>query len=186
MARRKQPPTHWFFSHVIRVSSAEGMPYTFDNIPALHDGHRAKFTRNKIKYAHDLKLVVTTERAYLKTGDYAVKGYENVVAVERKELGDAFTSFTTNHERFERELGRLAEFQRSFVVIEDTLDVLMNPRKKYGDAWRSEARPESVFGSIVAWQMRYPTQWLFAGSRRTAEIYTFAIFERAAREGMFG
>ena len=48
---------------------------------------------------------VEIERATLPAGDYSLPGFEQCVAIERKELNDLIGCLCTGRERFERDRG---------------------------------------------------------------------------------
>lgn len=57
----------------------------------------------------------------LRTGDYSVQGYEDLVSVERKnDFSELWTNYQ-NRKRFEAEMERLAGFKYRLVVIEACL-----------------------------------------------------------------
>ena len=49
---------------------------------------------------------MATKRATLATGDYSIRGLEDLVCLERKALDDLTGCITHDRERFERELQR--------------------------------------------------------------------------------
>ncbi len=49
--------------------------------------------------------------AGLKTADYTIEGYEDIVGLERKSLDDLIACLSSQRERFERELLRARDFQ---------------------------------------------------------------------------
>lgn len=102
----------------------------------------------------------------LKSGDYSVAGYETRVAVERKSLEDAVMSMTWGRERFERELMRLSSFQRAAVVIEGSMQDVLD------GAFRSQAAPQSIIGSCAAFFVDYGVPFIFANNPATAAYFT--------------
>jgi len=114
--------------------------------------------------------------ASLKTGDYSLLGLEGVAAVERKELSDFIGCVTFERSRFERELDRASSFWRFWVVIEGTLDQI--ERGQY----RSKVNPESVLGSIAAWETRFNVRFCFAGNRQTGERTAARLLLHAWKE----
>jgi ERCC4-type nuclease len=60
----------------------------------------------------------------LKTGDYTLLGYENVLCVERKKNVAEFAGNIVE-KRFERELERMESFLYSFIICEFTLADIM-------------------------------------------------------------
>lgn len=93
--------------------------------------------------------------ASLPTGDYSVRGYTHLIALERKSLPDLIGSISQGRERFENELDRLAEYRWKALLIEaDQADV-------EGHAYRSNMLPKSVLGSLRAfyWKWGVPHFW---------------------------
>lgn len=123
-------------------------------------------------------LVVGTERKGLKTGDYSVKGFEEMFAVERKELGDLFNCMGSDRERFERQLERLNKLQGAWVMIEGGWDRILR-----GHA-HSKMNPKSVVGSILAYQADYfpNVHWITAPGKWVAEQLTFNILRRCVKK----
>ncbi|MEM7385741.1 MAG: ERCC4 domain-containing protein [Verrucomicrobiota bacterium] len=99
-----------------------------------------------------------SERGTLYSGDYSIQGFETgaqAFLIERKSLSDLVGSLTAGRERFAHECARLAgaEFKRLLIIgtrsqIEE---------KQY----RSRATPQSILGSLDAWEVRYglPVVW---------------------------
>jgi len=110
----------------------------------------------------------------LKTGDYSVKGLENIVCIERKSLSDALGCLGTSRERFQAELQRMLAYPCRCLVIESTWQEM-----EVGE-WRSEITPASAIGSLLAWQMMgIPV--LMAGSHERAGRYVARMLLLAAR-----
>ena len=78
---------------VLRAAN-EGLPWSFTGM-LVGTGKRKK------------KLLVRTHDVYLKTGDYSIEGCKNQITIERKSKADAFQTFGSSRERFERELARM-------------------------------------------------------------------------------
>lgn len=142
------------------IDTREQRPFTFADLRAdAKQGRRP--------------LVVRTQVGTLGQGDYALLGYESMVAVERKSHADLVGTLSSGRDRFERELERLAGLLWAAVVVEaDWAQVLAGHE-------RSKLNPKTIHRSVIAWQQRYPTvHWWFPGDRRLAEITTFRILER--------
>lgn len=85
-----------------------------------------------------------TDRGTLRTGDVSVKGLEDVIACERKSLGDFVSTVIHDWRRFRAELIRMSGFDHAVVVVEaNLLDVL--ERRYEGDA-----APAAVLGRANA------------------------------------
>jgi DNA excision repair protein ERCC-4 len=110
----------------------------------------------------------------LSTGDYSVRGLENVIAVERKGLSDLLSCIGTDRDRFEREVQRLMAYSVRALVVESTWAEL-----EAGD-WRSKVKPASVIGSLLGWSaMGLPI--VMAGNHRKAGEYVSKLLYIAAR-----
>lgn len=111
----------------------------------------------------------------LQTGDYSVRGFENEVACERKELSDLVGCLGSDRERFLREIAR-ARGMRFVVVVEAAYADLAEGR------YRSKLHPASACASVAAIQARYGVPFMFAGSRDAAERFV-ATFLRQFLKG---
>lgn len=81
----------------------------------------------------------------LTTGDYSVRGLENIVALERKSLEDLIACVGTERERFDREVMRLIAYPVRALLVESTwLDI-------ENGGWRSRVSPASAVGSLLGW-----------------------------------
>lgn len=145
---------------VILVDGREKAPYTFDGLLA----NAALQCR---------PLIVRTEWAHLKTGDYSIKGLEDHVAIERKSLADLFGTIGKHHDRFKAEHERLSAMDFGAVVVEASwIDILERPPE------RSRLKPKTVFRTCCAWTIRYHVPWFTAENRRLGEVTTFRLLER--------
>lgn len=165
MARPKLvTPTGEFFIPVL-VDSAEQLPYTFAGMKCdKADGGGP--------------LTIPTQRANLEWGDYSLLGFEKQVSIERKSHSDLFGTLGRGRDRFERELAALAAYRWAAVVIEASWEEICTTAPPH-----SEMEPKTVFRSILAWSVRYPRiHWFAAGPRRLAEVTTFRLLERFAKE----
>lgn len=152
----------------VLIDTREQAPWRFQG---LRGDSRRKFR----------PLVVFTDIATLKTGDYSVKGFDGPggIVIERKSLADLFGTLTHDRERFVRELERMQEFRVSAVVIEGGWDqILLGPRRTDQTDEHSRTIGKTVFRSILAFQCRYRTQWLPMPTRPIAEQTAFRLMER--------
>ncbi|GLI36176.1 ERCC4 domain-containing protein [Desulforhabdus amnigena] len=117
------------------------------------------------------------ERTGLKTGDYSLHGYQDRVAIERKELNDLIQCLMPpNRARFERELCRAQSLECFAVVVEASMDDVRQGR------YMSQMRPHSVLQSIAAFSVRYRVPFIWCGSRAGAEYLTFSLLEKFQAE----
>jgi DNA excision repair protein ERCC-4 len=97
-----------------------------------------------------------SETGCLQSGDYSVRGCEELFAIERKSIADLVGCCTgDNRQRFEREMHRLRGFQfKRLLIIGDRSDIEQH-------RYRSNIPPASILGSLAAWEIRYdlPVVW---------------------------
>lgn len=115
-----------------------------------------------------------SERGTLRTGDYSVKGLENVVCLERKSLSDLLGCMGSSRERFEHELQRMLGYQTRAVIVEATWHEL-----EAGE-WQSKIKPASAIGSVLGW-ISGGVPFLFVGSHQRAGQYASRILYIVAR-----
>ena len=118
------------------------------------------------------RFQVDTERVTLPAGDYSLPGFEDKVAIERKELNDLIGCLCTGRDRFERELSKLRFYDLAAVVVEATLDDVSKGR------YRSEMKPQAALQSVFAFQVRYRVPFVWAGNRAGAQYATFSLLEK--------
>ena len=98
----------------------------------------------------------------LPTGDYALEGL-NHLCVERKSLPDLVACCCSQQrDRFEAELMRMKAYRFKCLMIEATAKDI------YTGDYRSQANPESVMGSLMAFGIRYDVWPIFAGDPQQA------------------
>lgn len=115
-------------------------------------------------------------RGTLSTGDFSLRGCEEMIAVERKTLPDLIGCLTTGRERFTKELQRAARIPSFYVVCEGSYAELMR-----GD-YRSNMSPKAAWESVIALQSRYGIPFLMAGSVEIAAKLTESILFRWYKE----
>lgn len=119
---------------------------------------------------------VAVEAGSLVTGDYSVKGLENVIAAERKELGDLIHCLAQDRPRFVRELERARGMDAFMVVVEAPWSDLATGN------YRSRLDPHSACQSVLSFMARHRVPFFFAGSRAAGE-YAVWSFLRQYCEG---
>lgn len=143
----------------ILVSGAEQARYWFTGInsDAKH--------RNR-------PLVINTEWAHLKTGDYTIQGMEDRVTVERKTVEDLLQTLAQGRDRFKREHERMAEMDAACVMIEGTWPEILSGEYEHG------VTPKVAFRTWLSWSIEFGVPWYAVGPRRLAEVMTFRFLEK--------
>ncbi len=117
-----------------------------------------------------------SEVGTIPVGDYSIKGLENHIAIERKELNDLIGCLTADRARFERELFKGRSLDYFGLVLECSLSDLAKGR------YRSEINPKSVIQSLVAFSVRYRLPIWFCESRQYAQRITESLLCKYAKE----
>lgn len=165
----------------IVIDTAEQEPFSFAGIKA--DADKAK-----------RPLIVPTVRECLgrypnSLGDYTVRGAGidgmRRCHIERKSKHDGqntLLGFASGaRERFESELSNLAECPASLVLIECPIEEFLGDVPDYGKRTKAD-NARTLYRSYIALQQRYRVPWIFAPSRRAAEITAFRWLEKWWRE----
>ncbi len=114
------------------------------------------------------------ETGTLTTGDYSIRGLEDIIAIERKSEGDVLSCIGVERERFDREVQRLLAYPVRALIVESTWQ-----RIETGE-WRSKVKPQAAIGSLLGWAaMGLPV--IMAGTHERAGQYTARLLFTAAR-----
>lgn len=111
---------------------------------------------------------VGTETTKLDTGDYSLKGMEELFCIERKGSVSEFARNVTEN-RFEKELKRLESFKYPFIILEfemsDIIDYPKNSGIPYNKRNQLRFRGPFILKRLIELQMQYKTKILICGSR---------------------
>lgn len=113
-------------------------------------------------------------RGTLKTGDYSLTGFEEIISIERKSLGDLMGCISASRERFERELDRMLAFPVRAVVVEASWSDL-----EAGD-YRARVHPNAAIGSVLSWISR-GIPFILAGNRIRASEYVARLLVHGSK-----
>jgi len=131
-------------------------------------------TREKLPLEFSHRVVAV--RSPLAAGDYSVEGFERVLAVERKELGDFVSSVIHQRRRFRNELEKLRGYAAACVVVEaDLADV-------FAHHYRSKAHPNAVVGAAIAIIVDYGLPVVFCSDRQWCARFVEGFLIRAYRK----
>ena len=123
------------------------------------------------------------ERAYMPTGDYTLKGYEDVVCVERKaSVAEIAMNLGKKKKPFQEEMQRMKEFPFSFLILEFSMDDVIRfpegstvPRDARG---KVRVTGKYLIKSLMEFQIWYDTKILFCDNKKNAFLVTNSIFKR--------
>ncbi len=103
------------------------------------------------------------EEVTLDTGDYSLKGAEDLVRLERKTLPDLLNCVGQSRDRFQRELSRLKGYETRAVLVEASWEMIL------AGEWRNQLTPAQVAGSVLGWQANMGIPFMFLGTREAAQ-----------------
>lgn len=111
----------------------------------------------------------------LDTGDYSVKGFEHLIMVERKSIGDLWGTLTAGKERFINEMERARIIPARYLIIEGNVGDI-DKGYKY-----SKVSPEFIHGYLISLQVKYGIHVVFAGRQDQAQTYARRLLLKLAR-----
>ena len=120
-----------------------------------------------------------TEVSKLDTGDYSIKGMEDILCIERKGSTSEFARNITEN-RFEKELQRMREFKYSYIILEFNMSDLIDYPDGSGIPYNKRKflkfRGPFVLKRIIELSLLYPTKILLCGDR--GKEVASSIFKR--------
>ncbi len=158
----------------ILIDSAEQHPFTFHGLRAdAKQQHRPFWVPVEVR---------SLGRHPDGMGDYSIDGFVGRVHVERKSVADfqgTILGFGESRERFEQELHNLSQVDAACVVIEGSYQDALRCNRGTKSA---KVQSKILNRSTVALQQDYGVSFMFCGSRRLAEQFTFRFLERFHRK----
>jgi len=121
-----------------------------------------------------------TELCKLDSGDYSIKGMEDIVTIERKNgFSELFGNMTSksNKERFHREMERMKNVKHKYIVVEGNInkDILgMCPPQM-----RNGPPAKTILKWLNEIELKYGVNVIFAGD--CGKIVAESIFENILR-----
>jgi len=119
----------------------------------------------------------------LHTGDYTLKGYEDIVCVERKaSVSEIAMNLGRKKKPFQEEVERMKDFPFSFLILEFNMeDVIKYPEgSRVPKAARSKVRVTGKYllKCLMEFEIWYSTKIIFCGNKQNAFLVTNSIFKR--------
>lgn len=119
----------------------------------------------------------------LDSGDYSLKGMEDLITIERKNnVIELCNNLGKNRKRFEAELERMKDIKFKFIIVEDYWSSLLTKKPfKYvnGKPIYMRMNPNAVFQSIIAIQLKYGVNVIMAGTREMAQKIVRSLLIKA-------
>lgn len=89
--------------------------------------------------------ILNSQVGTLYTGDYSIKGFEDLIAIERKSLSDLMGCIGSGRERFEKEIQRLRGYEVKSIVVEGSWHDIETGN------YRSKVKPTAAIGTLMGW-----------------------------------
>ncbi len=122
----------------------------------------------------------------LKTGDYSLEGLEEIVTIERKGSADElYANFTQDKKRLFAEFERMREYEYKFIIVEESLEDILNPHNYYVNKSKKNKRspkmpPAVVMKHLLEATLEYGIHVIYCGDRgqQTAKKILLSVYER--------
>ena len=133
------------------------------------------------------------EQGSLKTGDYTLKGFEEMVCIERKfSVEEIATNLGKKKKAFDAEMKRMQEFPFRYIICEFSMsDLIDYPNSIFSD-YMKQTRPDYVkqqiskrritgkylLRALMEYQTWYGIHVLFCDDKKNAFLVANSIFKR--------
>tara|TARA_Y100000296_G_scaffold21208_1_gene25110 strand:+ start:5681 stop:6178 length:498 start_codon:yes stop_codon:yes gene_type:complete len=119
----------------------------------------------------------------LDTGDYTLKGFEEVVCIERKGCtSEIAMNLGRKKAPFQAEMERMKDYPFSFIVCEFSMDDLLRypdkSRVPYKARSKVKVTGKYLLKCVIEFQIWYNTKILFCDNRKNGFIVCNSIFKR--------
>jgi ERCC4-type nuclease len=113
----------------------------------------------------------------LDVGDYSIEGYQHLIMIERKTVGDLWGTLGRhdNYKRFLREIERASAHRAKYLVIEGTLADI---NKGY---FYSKVSAENIHAKLISLQVKHGVHVVFAGRQDHARQYVRRLMSKLYR-----
>jgi len=110
----------------------------------------------------------------LETGDYSIKGMEEILMIERKaSVDELFMNLGVQWKRFEREMERAKSYKYKYLVVEATM------RDIYRGSRYSKMSGRFIMARLVYLQIEYGIRVIFAGSGKYVQGFIIQLMKAA-------
>ena len=110
----------------------------------------------------------------LDTGDYSIEGFEDKIALERKEPLDLFQTLTHGHKRFKKELERALKLDYFALIVETNLVSVED--KSFDGAFYTKMKGFVILKIVFTLHMKYGVNVFFVNGRREAKRLVRYLF----------
>lgn len=156
---------------------AKAPAYTVIKDTREQDGYT--FERFNGRY-HQCKGMIVRK---LDTGDYSLEGLEDKVCIERKgRVSELAINLGKDKQRFMREIERMKDFEFKFLILEFSLDDVMNFPEGSDipeENWKSiKITNKYMLKMLIEFQMYDDIHVILCGSKKNAKLVVNSILKR--------
>lgn len=128
-------------------------------------------------------LCLGVEDTALKTGDYTIKGYEDLICIERKKcVSEIAANIGKYKKRFEAEMRRIEKIRHRYIICEFSLqDIIDYPKNSNIPKSRRDNMVISgkyVLKCLIEYQLEYGVQIIFCDNATNAAIFARSLLKR--------
>jgi ERCC4-type nuclease len=139
-------------------------------------------TREQTPWEFHYEHTVAEEIGTLKTGDYAVKGMEDKLCIERKGCIEEFAgNLGRDYPRFARELSRMDKYPHAFIICEFPMkDLIEYPFHRPNEKLQKQSKitGKYLLKVIMEIQLKYNVKIIFCGSKYFANKSALSLMKR--------
>lgn len=126
--------------------------------------------------------VESVVREKLDTGDYAIKGLQNLLCIDRKAtVSQIVNNFIGDRQRFFREVQRMKDYKFAFFICEFPYSSVLNLSNYYFCA-KSKARrlsvQKTVIGTIFSIEIKHGVRFAFCDNPQAARKYAYNLMRK--------
>jgi ERCC4-type nuclease len=115
------------------------------------------------------------EVATLQTGDYSIKGYENLISIERKSAIDLYGTLGKGNKRFKKELERSMDLEYFAIVVEDNFQNIRN--KTFENSHFSKMKGYVITQILCTIHVKYNIPVFFTNNQYESKILIKDLFK---------
>ena len=134
-------------------------------------------TREKLPFDFSIRGV-QQEKTKLDTGDYAVKGLEHKLCIDRKVgAAELYSNVFQGYARFKKELLRMQDYERAIFVVENPYQEIIDFPESLPKRARAKVRFSSgdLVNKIEHIRDKYGVEFIFCEGRGNAQDIVFEI-----------
>ena len=127
----------------------------------------------------------TVAKEKLDTGDYSVKGLEDILCIERKRSVSEIANNLTE-KRFDDVLSRMSKYKFAFLLLEFSVDDILSfpigsdiPKRMWD---KIKISPNYIIARMLQMSYKYNIHVIYCGGKGNAEIYAMGLMKKIHKQ----